>query len=120
MKYLQAAASFPVVVTPIFVLLYLVAVIDLAIQDDDDALPANRYVNSQTGFDNSTCNNVSHPCKTIAYAIKQCERSDVVAAAGTFVLSESVELRDNITLQALYPKTPPLLKCGLMNKVLSP
>jgi hypothetical protein len=103
-------------VTPIVVLLYLVAVIDLALQPDE-VLGANRYVNAQTGFDNTTCSNVSLPCRTIGYALEQSDESDVVGLAGSFVLSEALHLARNITLQAMYASRPPLLSCDVMNKV---
>lgn len=51
-----------------------------------------RFV-AENGQDNSRCDNVLRPCKTIAYAVKQANKGDkVLVAAGHFSISSSEEL----------------------------
>lgn len=51
-----------------------------------------RFV-AENGQDNSQCDNVLRPCKTIAYAVKQANKGDkVLVAAGHFAISSSEEL----------------------------
>jgi hypothetical protein len=114
------ASSIPFIVTPIFMLVYVVAFVDLAIQHDDVPQPANLFVNSFIGNDNgNNCQNSTFPCQTIAHAIRQAGESDVIALNGKFVLNDTITLSRNITLTTWFWSNPPLLVCDAMTKVCS-
>ncbi len=52
----------------------------------------SRFV-AQNGIDNSRCDNVLRPCKSIAYAVKQANKGDkILVASGHFPINSSEEL----------------------------